>query len=50
MTNQEIINRLGSLDIRDAEKEDYAALYLAIELIKGISSEHITEEKDENGN
>jgi len=33
MTNQEIINRLGCLDIRDAEKEDYEALYLAIQLI-----------------
>jgi len=34
MTMQEVINRLGALDIRDAEPEDYAALILAIEYIK----------------
>ena len=36
MTYQEIIYRLGKLDIRDAEQEDYAALYLAIEIIKEV--------------
>lgn len=33
MTNQEIIKRLSMLDIRDAEPEDYAALYLAIQIV-----------------
>lgn len=33
MTNQEIIMRLSKLDIRDAEPEDYAALYLAIQIV-----------------
>ena len=33
MTNQEIVKRLGMLDIRDAEPEDYAALYLAIQIV-----------------
>lgn len=33
MTMQEVIKRLGALDIRDAEPEDYAALILAIEYI-----------------
>ena len=36
MTNQEIVKRLSRLDIRDAEPEDYAALYFAVELIKTI--------------
>ena len=46
MTYQEIIRRLGGLDIRDAEREDYAALYMAIELIKKMdeteTSKHVT--------
>ena len=46
MTYQEIIRRLGGLDIRDAEREDYAALYMAIELIKKMDeteiSKHVT--------
>lgn len=33
MTNQEIVKRLSMLDIRDAEPEDYAALYLAIQIV-----------------
>jgi len=34
MTMQEVIERLANLDIRDAEPEDYAALYVAIEKLK----------------
>lgn len=46
MTNQEIIMRLSKLDIRDAEPEDYAALYLAIQLIieQNRRDKQITEE------
>ena len=39
MTYQEIIERLGRLDIRDAEGADYIALYNAIQLIKQISKQ-----------
>ena len=42
MTYQEIIKRLGGLDIRDAEDDDYIALYLAVELIKNISKAEST--------
>lgn len=34
MTQKEVIKRLGRLDIRDAEPEDYVALYKAIEWLK----------------
>lgn len=34
MTQQEVLKRLGRLDIRDAEPEDYVALYKAIEWIR----------------
>lgn len=37
MTYQEIIRRLGRLDIRDAEPDDYIALYMAIELLKDVA-------------
>ena len=37
MTYQDIIKRLGGLDIRDAEDDDYVALYVAIELLKKMS-------------
>ena len=39
MTNHEIIKRLGMLDIRDAEPEDYEALYLAIQIIRNEDKE-----------
>ena len=34
MTMQEVIERLSKLDIRDAEADDYVALYVAIEKLK----------------
>jgi hypothetical protein len=42
MTNHEIIKRLGCLDIRDAEPEDYEALVLAIEILKEKNNEQFT--------
>ena len=36
MTQQEVIKRLGRLDIRDAEPDDYIALYKAIEWLKNM--------------
>lgn len=47
MTNHEIIKRLGRLDIRDADREDYEALYLAIEMIKGFNKVEIKETTEE---
>ena len=40
MTIKEAMDRVKRLDIRDAEKEDYAALYIVIQFaIKGIEAE-----------
>ena len=47
MTNQEIIKRLGMLDIRDAEPEDYAALYLAIQILIEKDKESYKTEREE---
>lgn len=47
MDIQEIIYRLGSLDLRLAEKEDYMAVYEAIELLKQIKENK--EEKEKRG-
>ena len=47
MTNQEIVKRLGMLDIRDAEPEDYAALYLAIQIVIDKDKESYKTEREE---
>jgi type III secretion system FlhB-like substrate exporter len=47
MTNQEIVKRLSMLDIRDAEPEDYAALYLAIQIVIEKAKEQNRSESEE---